>query len=177
MLDKSILHRNYPRLLPLPPFPGPKCRTKATRSSSPISATNMIMIYRKYAVTSPQSKLNCSTSSAQACPPWCASSAGSMVKLVAQFIYTHKIGRELTPIEAYWADDACLCRYLRARDWKIKNSQKLIKESIEWRTNYRPFAVTCDDVRIEMENTGKLYRNGFDKHGRPVIYMKVCTIC
>jgi hypothetical protein len=48
----------------------------------------------------------------------------------------------------------------------------MIKNSLEWRRSYKPHLITAEDVKIELNNTGKMYRNGFDKHGRPIIYMK-----
>lgn len=41
-----------------------------------------------------------------------------------------------------FADDACLMRYLRARDWNLKNSEKMLKESLAWRDSYKP-----EDIR------------------------------
>eukprot|EP01125_Pyxidicula_operculata_P004228 TRINITY_DN1627_c0_g1_i1.p1 TRINITY_DN1627_c0_g1~~TRINITY_DN1627_c0_g1_i1.p1 ORF type:complete len:189 (+),score=48.54 TRINITY_DN1627_c0_g1_i1:342-908(+) len=32
--------------------------------------------------------------------------------------------------------------------------------------------ITAEDVEGELNNTGKMYRNGFDKYDRPVLYMK-----
>jgi len=74
--------------------------------------------------------------------------------------------------EEKWLTDMCLCRYLRARNWDIKKSTEMIKNSLEWRRSYQPHLITAEDVKIELNNTGKMYRNGFDKHGRPIIYMK-----
>ena len=39
----------------------------------------------------------------------------------------------ITEREKKWANDRCLCRYLRARDWDITKSTKMILETIKWR--------------------------------------------
>lgn len=77
----------------------------------------------------------------------------------------------LTPADAQFCDDACLCRYLRARDFDVKKSHKMLCSTLTWRKEFRPQHISPDDVEEEAV-TGKLYRNGFDKMGRPVIYMR-----
>jgi hypothetical protein len=37
-----------------------------------------------------------------------------------------------------FADDACLKRYLRARNWNHKKSEKMLKDSLAWRESYKP---------------------------------------
>jgi hypothetical protein len=37
---------------------------------------------------------------------------------------------------------------------------------------YKPHKLTADDVKGELDNKGKMYRNGWDKYQRPVLYMK-----
>ena len=41
-----------------------------------------------------------------------------------------------------FADDACLRRYLRARNWNLKKSEKMLKDSLAWRATYKP-----EDIR------------------------------
>jgi len=76
----------------------------------------------------------------------------------------------LTPKERKFCDECCLLRYLRARDWDIKKANKLLRESLEWREEYKPELITADDLKNEA-STGKMYRRGFDKNGRPVVFM------
>ncbi len=78
----------------------------------------------------------------------------------------------LNDYEKKWCSDRCLCRYLRARDWDITKSENMIRETLKWRRQYKPHLITAEDVIVELKNDGKMYRNGHDKFGRPVIYMK-----
>jgi hypothetical protein len=76
-------------------------------------------------------------------------------------------------LEKKWLTDSTICRFLRARDWKNEKALKMILETLNWRRETKPWALTAADVEIEMNNKGKMYRNGFDKHGRPILWMKV----
>ncbi|KAJ1921407.1 hypothetical protein H4219_000724 [Mycoemilia scoparia] len=69
-----------------------------------------------------------------------------------------------------WLDDDCLMRYLRANKGDVEKTKKGLRKSLEWRRTYRPHAITPDEVELESK-TGKLYFNGYDKFGRPLIYM------
>eukprot|EP00029_Vermamoeba_vermiformis_P006897 TRINITY_DN282_c0_g1_i1.p1 TRINITY_DN282_c0_g1~~TRINITY_DN282_c0_g1_i1.p1 ORF type:complete len:429 (+),score=89.25 TRINITY_DN282_c0_g1_i1:567-1853(+) len=79
---------------------------------------------------------------------------------------------KLTKRQEIFLTDSTLCRYLRARDWKLKKAQQMLVNSLKWQREYKPWRIVPDDVLGEMKNEGKLYHNGFDKYGRPVIYMK-----
>lgn len=48
----------------------------------------------------------------------------------------------------------------------------MLVNSLKWQREYKPWRIVPDDVLGELKNEGKLYHNGFDKYGRPVIYMK-----
>jgi len=77
-----------------------------------------------------------------------------------------------TEREIQWCNDLCLYRYLRARDWDVNKAEHMLLNSLQWRRIYRPDLITAKDVEIELRNEGKMYRGGFDKIGRPIIYMK-----
>lgn len=77
----------------------------------------------------------------------------------------------LAPEETAWCDDACLVRYLRARNWQLGPAHKLLRNSLEWRRTFRPMDI--DPVSLDAEaSSGKLYVHGFDRHGHPVMYQK-----
>lgn len=82
----------------------------------------------------------------------------------------------LSAVETRWLSDQCLCRFLRARNWNLSKAQTMISGSIEWRREYKPWALTSEDVDIELNNPGKLYLGGVDKYLRPIIVMKVRVI-
>lgn len=75
------------------------------------------------------------------------------------------------PQHRAFCDDACLCRYLRARDWDVDKALKMLHHSLKWRDSYRPDQITPDMVEKEFES-GKLYCHGRDKLGRPVMYQR-----
>lgn len=64
-----------------------------------------------------------------------------------------------------------MARYMRSAKWNYPDAQKRIKATIEWRRDFKPDLIPPDEVRIESE-TGKIIINGFDKDGRPIIYMR-----
>ncbi|KAM0951601.1 putative CRAL-TRIO lipid binding domain, CRAL/TRIO domain, CRAL/TRIO domain superfamily [Dioscorea sansibarensis] len=67
--------------------------------------------------------------------------------------------------------DACLRRYLRARNWNIDKSKKMLEDTLKWRSTYKPEEIRWPEVAQEGE-TGKAYRANFrDKEGRTVIVM------
>ncbi len=69
----------------------------------------------------------------------------------------------------FFGFDVSCYRYLQANDWNLEAATKMLKESILWRTDY--FPITAEEV-VEESLTGKNYVNGFDRDGRPVLYLK-----
>ena len=66
-----------------------------------------------------------------------------------------------------------LLRYLRARDYNVKKSSAMMKATLAWRAEYRPWEISARDPLLEQEAvTGKQYRHGYDRHGHPVIVMR-----
>ncbi|TFK24252.1 CRAL/TRIO domain-containing protein [Coprinopsis marcescibilis] len=62
-------------------------------------------------------------------------------------------------------------RYMRAAKWIYGDAQKRIQATMDWRREYQPDLISPEEVRIEGE-TGKIILNGFDRDGRPIIYMR-----
>jgi hypothetical protein len=71
---------------------------------------------------------------------------------------------------AWLTDDKCLLRYLRATSWHVAKATDRIAGTLKWRHERRPHRIDPDYVRPESE-TGKLTLNGFDRYGRPVLYL------
>lgn len=70
-----------------------------------------------------------------------------------------------------FCSDACLKRYLRARNWSVQKAKSMLEETLKWRALYKPEHIKWEEVSVEAE-TGKMYRASFsDLHGRPVILM------
>lgn len=40
-----------------------------------------------------------------------------------------------------YCSDATISRYLRARNWNVKKATKMIKETLRWRSEYKPEAI------------------------------------
>jgi len=65
----------------------------------------------------------------------------------------------------------CLRRYLRARSFKIKDAEKMLLATLQWRREFRPQDILPDHVGgVVSLNT--VFIHGRDLLNRPVIYMK-----
>jgi len=72
-------------------------------------------------------------------------------------------------------DVAALIRYLRARKWDLQAAEAMIRGTARWRHEFRFADLKAGAFKdtVALENaTGKLYARGYDRHGRPVFYMK-----
>eukprot|EP00249_Psilotum_nudum_P023864 c29012_g1_i2 orf=330-1196(-) len=70
-----------------------------------------------------------------------------------------------------FCSDNCLQRYLRARNWNVQKSKKMLLETLCWRASFKPEEIQWEDVAEESE-TGKIYRADFvDKAGRTVLVL------
>uniref|UniRef100_A0A7C9CLH8 CRAL-TRIO domain-containing protein n=1 Tax=Opuntia streptacantha TaxID=393608 RepID=A0A7C9CLH8_OPUST len=68
--------------------------------------------------------------------------------------------------------DACLRRYLEARNWNVDKAKKMIEETLKWRATYKPEEIRWHEVAHEGE-TGKVSRANFhDREGRTVLIMR-----
>ncbi|XP_022884772.1 phosphatidylinositol transfer protein 3-like [Olea europaea var. sylvestris] len=71
-----------------------------------------------------------------------------------------------------YCTDACLKRYLVARNWNVEKSKKMLEETLRWRSTYKPEEIRWHEVAVEGE-TGKIYRANFhDRHGRTVLILR-----
>ncbi|XLS57113.1 hypothetical protein HN51_006868 [Arachis hypogaea] len=71
-----------------------------------------------------------------------------------------------------YCTDGCLRRYLEARNWDLHKSKKMLLDSLNWRSSFKPEEIRWSDVAHEGE-TGKVFRaNLHDRAGRTVLIMK-----
>ncbi|KAA3488897.1 random slug protein 5 isoform X1 [Gossypium australe] len=71
-----------------------------------------------------------------------------------------------------YCTDACLRRYLEARNWNADKSKKMLEETLKWRSTYKPEEIRWHEVAVEGE-TGKVYRASFhDRHDRTVLILR-----
>ncbi|KAJ2453136.1 hypothetical protein EV183_002476, partial [Coemansia sp. RSA 2336] len=69
-----------------------------------------------------------------------------------------------------WLDEQRILLYVRANKGNKEKALERLRSTLEWHCTYRPHAITPSSMRTEGA-TGKQYVNGFDKCGRPLIYM------
>ncbi|KAJ2475230.1 hypothetical protein IWW56_005514 [Coemansia sp. RSA 2131] len=69
-----------------------------------------------------------------------------------------------------WLDEHRILLYVRANKGNIEQARTRLRNTLEWHCTYRPHAITPSSMLNEGA-TGKQYVNGFDKCGRPLIYM------
>jgi len=68
-------------------------------------------------------------------------------------------------------DDCALRRFLRARDHNIDKASTMFLKYLTWKRATKPRGSIADDeVRRELVQE-KLYMQGFDKKGRPLVYL------
>lgn len=71
-----------------------------------------------------------------------------------------------------YCTDACLKRYLEARNWNVEKAKKMLEETLAWRATYKPEEIRWNEVAVEGE-TGKVFRANFrDRFGRTVLIMR-----
>ncbi|CAN1163686.1 Phosphatidylinositol transfer protein 3 [Linum perenne] len=71
----------------------------------------------------------------------------------------------------YCTDD-CFRRYLEARNWNVEKGTKLLQETLQWRSSYKPEEIRWPEIAHESE-TGKIFRANFrDRHGRTVLILR-----
>lgn len=87
----------------------------------------------------------------------------------------HELKAALGPLSGrslQYCNDACLKRYLEARNWNVDKSKKMLEETLTWRSTYKPEEIRWSDVATEGE-TGKVFRANFhDRHGRTVLILR-----
>ncbi|KAG5222724.1 phosphoglyceride transfer family protein [Salix suchowensis] len=71
-----------------------------------------------------------------------------------------------------YCTDACLRRYLIARNWNVDKAKKMLEETLKWRATFKPEEICWDEVAHEGE-TGKVSRADFhDRSGRTVLILR-----
>lgn len=76
----------------------------------------------------------------------------------------------LTDDERLWLTRECLLRYLRATKWNLPQAIKRVQETLVWRREYGTESFTAEYISEE-NATGKQVLFGFDKEGRPCLYL------
>lgn len=78
---------------------------------------------------------------------------------------------ELKEGERMFLTRECLLRYLRATKWSVADAETRLLSTLSWRREYGVNTkLTAEHISIENE-TGKQLITGYDKDGRPCLYM------
>ncbi|KAK2656401.1 hypothetical protein Ddye_009453 [Dipteronia dyeriana] len=64
--------------------------------------------------------------------------------------------------------DVILLKFLRARDFKVKESFSMLKNTIKWRKEFGIEELVDEDFGDDLKKV--VFMHGFDKHGHPVCY-------
>lgn len=81
-------------------------------------------------------------------------------------------GTQHPPWRTAFLTDACLCRFLRARNWDVTKAFNMLQETLAWRSEFRPDAISWDQVQSEAAS-GKMYVAAEpDRLGRRVLVMR-----
>ncbi|KNC83456.1 hypothetical protein SARC_04297 [Sphaeroforma arctica JP610] len=81
--------------------------------------------------------------------------------------------KTLTDADKQFCTDACLLRYLRARDYHLERSEKLLRGTLKWRKEYWKNGALDPNGPLDIEaGTGKVLVHGLDRYKRPVLYLR-----
>ncbi|OAL05377.1 CRAL/TRIO domain-containing protein [Phaeosphaeriaceae sp. SRC1lsM3a] len=86
---------------------------------------------------------------------------------------TTKAATESEPLsddERQWLTRECLLRYLRATKWNLAQAIQRLRATLIWRREFGTDTHTADYISPENEK-GKQVQLGFDKEGRPCLYL------
>jgi hypothetical protein len=86
---------------------------------------------------------------------------------------TTKSGTDTAPVsedERFWLTRECLLRYLRATKWDLKSAIQRLRATLVWRREFGADTLTADYISEENAK-GKQVQLGFDKEGRPCLYL------
>ncbi|KAL9313926.1 hypothetical protein ACSQ67_019378 [Phaseolus vulgaris] len=72
------------------------------------------------------------------------------------------------PLLADERSDVILLKFLRARDFKVKDAFAMIKGTIRWRKEFKMEELLEEELGDDLEKA--VYMHGFDKEGHPVCY-------
>lgn len=82
-------------------------------------------------------------------------------------------GAESTPLddnERLWLTRECLLRYLRATKWNLAQASTRLRSTAVWRREFGTEKLSASYISPENEK-GKQVQLGFDKSGRPCLYL------
>eukprot|EP00127_Corallochytrium_limacisporum_P001872 Clim_evm27s88 gene=Clim_evmTU27s88 len=92
--------------------------------------------------------------------------------LISLLDHNEELKKEKLYDENSWLRDRNhLARFLIANDGDAKHALGQAIEAARWQQSYKPHDIKVEDV-IHHAQSGKQYRLGFDRQGRPCVYMR-----
>lgn len=71
-----------------------------------------------------------------------------------------------------YCSDACLRRYLEARNWNVDKAKKMLEETLKWRSTYKPEEIRWHEVAHQGETGSASLASFHDRAGRSVLIMR-----
>ncbi|KAK9293327.1 hypothetical protein L1049_021319 [Liquidambar formosana] len=104
----------------------------------------------------------------EAAPPSEAESKDAEVEVTAPPPPPEEVSLWGIPLLADERSDVILLKFLRARDFKVKDAFTMIKNTVRWRKEFGIDDLLEQDLGNDLEKV--VFMNGFDKEGHPVCY-------
>ncbi|KAL8089054.1 hypothetical protein AgCh_038715 [Apium graveolens] len=77
-------------------------------------------------------------------------------------------GVPLLPSKADEGTDVVLLKFLRARDFKVKEAFEMLKKTLEWRKEWKIDSILNEDLGTDLSSAA--YMSGVDREGHPICY-------
>ncbi|KAJ3014475.1 UNVERIFIED_CONTAM: hypothetical protein HDU68_000252 [Siphonaria sp. JEL0065] len=116
--------------------------------------------------------LSCPSKIATTPPPLTDDQLQSITTVYAQMpalIESICEGLDTTATLSEWANEGTCRRFLNATNYNEQAALTRLKTTLLWRKEYKPDEIPAEEVEPEA-TTGKLFLNGFDKQGRPLLF-------
>eukprot|EP01087_Luapelamoeba_hula_P023014 TRINITY_DN839_c0_g2_i1.p1 TRINITY_DN839_c0_g2~~TRINITY_DN839_c0_g2_i1.p1 ORF type:complete len:407 (+),score=79.54 TRINITY_DN839_c0_g2_i1:148-1368(+) len=72
--------------------------------------------------------------------------------------------------QAYFSDKQIYC-HLRARGWDLVKANEMIRETLRWRREAKPYGITCDEVENHLKSS-KNYTLGWTVKHQPTVILR-----
>ncbi|TPX69863.1 hypothetical protein CcCBS67573_g06734 [Chytriomyces confervae] len=76
---------------------------------------------------------------------------------------------EETATLSAWCDISTVRRYLVSQKWVFNVAATKLRDTLQWRKDFKPDKITADEVEPEGVS-GKSFISGFDRKGQPLLY-------
>jgi len=77
----------------------------------------------------------------------------------------------------YLEKDINLFCTLKGFNWNLALAEEKVKATAEWRAKEKPYNIRLKDIGVVVGNSGFIKHFGYDKEGRPIIYISMKNDC